>query len=148
MPITSPVDFISGPSTGSVPANLLNGNTASFTETKGGMISSVKPISSSVSPHMTRAACEASGTPIAFDTNGIVRLARGFTSSTYTTPSRIANCTFSRPTTLNAFASAIVCSRIVCMSRSPIAYGGSTQAESPEWMPASSMCCMIPPITT
>ena len=26
-------------------------------------------------------------------------------------------------------------------------YGGSTQAESPEWMPASSMCCMTPPMT-
>ena len=65
-----------------MPANLLNGNTASFTETNGGMISSVNPICSSVSPHITRAACDASGTPIAFDTKGIVRLARGFTSST------------------------------------------------------------------
>ena len=27
-------------------------------------------------------------------------------------------------------------------------YGGSTHAESPEWMPASSMCCITPPITT
>ena len=87
MPITSPVERISGPRIGSVPANLLNGNTASFTDTNGGMISSVKPMSSSVSPHITRAACDASGTPIALDTNGIVRLARGFTSSTYTTPS-------------------------------------------------------------
>jgi hypothetical protein len=42
----------------------------------------VKPIVSSVSPIMTRAATDASGTPIAFDTYGIVRLARGFTSST------------------------------------------------------------------
>ena len=31
---------------------------------------------------MTRAASDASGTPIAFETNGTVRLARGFTSST------------------------------------------------------------------
>ena len=80
--MTSPVERISGPSTGSVPGNLLNGKTASFTETYGGAISSVKPISSSVSPSITRAASDASGTPIAFDTNGIVRLARGFTSST------------------------------------------------------------------
>ena len=36
----------------------------------------------SVSPHITRAAYDASGTPIAFETKGIVRLARGFTSST------------------------------------------------------------------
>jgi hypothetical protein len=26
--------------------------------------------------------------------------------------------------------------------------GGSTLAESPEWMPASSMCCITPPMTT
>ena len=30
----------------------------------------------------------------------------------------------------------------------PSECGGSTQAESPEWMPASSTCCMIPPIQT
>jgi hypothetical protein len=30
-PITSPVDFISGPRMGSTPGNLLNGNTASLT---------------------------------------------------------------------------------------------------------------------
>src|SRR5215475_1611753 len=82
IPIHSPVDRISGPSTGSVPANLLNGNTASFTDTYGGTISSVNPISSSVSPIITRAASDASGTPMAFETNGIVRLARGLTSST------------------------------------------------------------------
>ena len=32
MPMTSPVDFISGPSMVSTPGNLLNGNTASLTE--------------------------------------------------------------------------------------------------------------------
>jgi hypothetical protein len=31
-PITSPVDFISGPRMVSTPGNLTNGNTASFTE--------------------------------------------------------------------------------------------------------------------
>ena len=41
-----------------------------------------------------------------------------------------------------------MCSRIASMSCSPMRYGGSTHAESPEWMPASSMCCMTPPITT
>ena len=78
-----------------------------------------------------------------------MRLARGFTSSTYTRPSLIAYCTLISPTTLSAFASATVCSRIVSTwSFSPIRYGGSTHAESPEWMPASSMCCITPPITT
>ena len=72
--ITSPVGRIPGPSTGSVPGNLLNGNTASFTETYAGTTSSVSPTSASVSPSMTRAASDASGTPIALETNGMVRL--------------------------------------------------------------------------
>ena len=38
-PITSPVDFISGPRIVSTPGNLMNGNTASFTEKYGGTIS-------------------------------------------------------------------------------------------------------------
>src|SRR6185437_16567401 len=118
MPMTSPVERISGPSTGSVPGNLLNGKTASLTETYGGTISSVNPISSSVSPSITRAATDASGTPIAFDTKGIVRLARGFTSSTYTTPFLIAYCTLIRPTTPRALASAVVWPRIVSCSSS------------------------------
>jgi hypothetical protein len=46
------------------------------------VISSVKPSSSSVIPHITFAASFASGTPIAFETNGTVRDARGLTSST------------------------------------------------------------------
>ena len=32
IPMTSPVDFISGPRSTSTPANFVNGNTASFTE--------------------------------------------------------------------------------------------------------------------
>ncbi len=68
---------------------------------------------------MTRAASDASGTPIAFDTNGIVRLARGFTSSTYTTPFLIAYCTLISPTTPSAIASETVCSRIAWRSVSP-----------------------------
>jgi hypothetical protein len=39
MPMTSPVDFISGPSTVSTPGNLMNGNTGSFTLTCVGTIS-------------------------------------------------------------------------------------------------------------
>ncbi len=41
-----------------------------------------------------------------------------------------------------------VSSRISSSSRPPSRYGGSTQAESPECTPASSMCCMMPPMTT
>ena len=39
-------------------------------------------------------------------------------------------------------------SRIVSRWRSATRYGGSTQELSPEWMPASSMCSMMPPMTT
>jgi hypothetical protein len=62
----------------------------------------------SVVPAMQRAAILASGTPVALDTNGTVREARGLTSSTYTVPFWIANCTFMSPTTLSAFAMATV----------------------------------------
>src|SRR5450631_342000 len=85
-PITSPVDFISGPRMVSTPGNLMNGNTASFTEKYGGAISPWMPWLASVWPTMQRAAILASGRPVALDTNGTVRDARGLTSSTYTTP--------------------------------------------------------------
>ena len=41
-----------------------------------------------------------------------------------------------------------VARRISSSMSPPSECGGSTQAESPEWMPASSTCCMIPPIQT
>ena len=41
-----------------------------------------------------------------------------------------------------------VCCRIVSMWRSATRYGGTTHELSPEWMPASSMCSMMPAITT
>ena len=82
MPITSPVLFISGPSTVSTPGNFRNGNTASFTEKWRGQISRVKPSSSRLFPPITSAASFARGRPIALATKGTVREARGFTSST------------------------------------------------------------------
>ena len=60
------------------------------------------PCAASVLPTMQRAAILASGTPVALETKGTVREARGFTSSTKTLSSWIANCTFMRPTTLSA----------------------------------------------
>ena len=82
VPITSPVDFISGPRIGSTPGNLLNGNTASFTLKNLGTISSVKPSSCNVLPVITRAATAAKEVPMHLETNGTVREARGFTSIT------------------------------------------------------------------
>ena len=80
MPITSPVDFISGPSRVSAPANLSNGSTASFTATCPNTGSSVNPSSASVSPAISRDAYAASGWPTALATNGTVRDARGLAS--------------------------------------------------------------------
>jgi hypothetical protein len=53
---------------------------------------------------MIFAATFASERPAAFERYGTVRDARGFTSSTYTTSSLIAYCTFIRPTTFSARA--------------------------------------------
>ena len=81
MPITSPVDFISGPSTGSVPGNLANGNTASLTAIWS-HLGRTRLKLARLSPAITRAAILAIGSPITLATNGTVREARGFTSST------------------------------------------------------------------
>ena len=94
---------------------------------------------------MIRAAALASGTAVALDTNGTVRDARGLASRTYRTPAARAYCTFSRPRTPTPAAMASVDSRIRAMYSLPSVIGGSAQAESPEWMPASSMCSMTPP---
>ena len=81
MPMTSPVDFISGPSTVSAPGKRPNGMTASFTLKWSRRRSSEgKSRLAMLSPAMMRAAAFARGTPVAFDANGTVRLARGFAS--------------------------------------------------------------------
>ena len=92
MPMTSPVDFISGPSTVSTPWKRLNGSTASFTATgapAGTFAASptagsmpLERRSAIVSPSAMRAAAFASCTAVALATNGTVRLARGLASST------------------------------------------------------------------
>ena len=66
----------------STPGNFANGNTDSFTDTHRGTGSSVIPWSASVRPTITRAAACARFNPVAFETNGTVRDARGFTSRT------------------------------------------------------------------
>ena len=107
MPITSPVERISGPRMVSTPANFANGNTASLTATCLG-VTSLMPSSRSVLPTAMRAAILASGTPVTFETNGTVRDARGLTSRMkMPRPSRgTANCTFIRPRTPSSRASA------------------------------------------
>ena len=82
-PITSPVERISGPSSASAPAKRSNGSTASFTDTWPLSVFSGSPIVASFSPSITRQASLASGSPVALDTNGTVRDARGLASITY-----------------------------------------------------------------
>ena len=145
-PITSPVDFISGPSRVSTFSNLSNGNTASFTAQWLTSTSRVSPSSASFMPIITLVAILASGTPVALLTKGIVREARGLTSSIYSSLSLTANWTFIKPITFNSMAMALEASLISSIISDDKVCGGSTQAESPEWMPASSICSMIPPI--
>jgi hypothetical protein len=56
----------------------------------------------------------------------------------------MAYCTFIRPPTLSASASARVWLSSAASVSGRNECGGSAQAESPEWMPASSMCSMTP----
>ena len=66
----------------------------------------------------------------------------------YTVSPWIANWVFIRPTTWSSRAIAVTWRRssswIVALSE----YGGSEHEESPECTPASSMCSMMPPIST
>ena len=56
-----------------------------------------------------------------------------------------ANWMLSSPRTPTPAAIASVERRILAISASDSVIGGRTQAESPEWIPASSMCSMTPP---
>ena len=81
MPMTSPVERISGPSTESASGKRLKGSTASLTATcpdTGGGNRPSRRSSASVEPSMTRAATFTSGTLVALATNGTVRLAVGW----------------------------------------------------------------------
>ncbi len=86
MPITSPVDRISGPRRVSTPGNRPKGSTASLTLTHPPPVGARSRPSArnpaNVEPVITRAATMATGTPVALATKGTVRLARGFASST------------------------------------------------------------------
>ena len=50
--------------------------------------------------------------------------------------------------TFNALASFVVTSIISFFTLLVILCAGNTQDESPEWIPASSICCIIPAIKT
>ncbi len=98
-----------------------------------------------VAPSEIRAAALASGTAVAFEVKGTVREARGLASRTYRMSPASANWMLIRPRTPTPFAMPSVEARRRLMSKPPRVIGGRAQAESPEWMPASSMCSMTPP---
>jgi hypothetical protein len=82
--MTSPVDRISGPSTTSTSGKRNQGNTTSLTENQGFFwaITFCQGAKTSFNdfPTITIAATLARGTPVALETNGTVRLARGLAS--------------------------------------------------------------------
>jgi hypothetical protein len=80
--ITSPVERISGPSTGSAPGKRAKGSTAALTETWSFAFVSVSSSSVIVAPAASRQAAWTRLTPVALLANGTVREARGFASST------------------------------------------------------------------
>ena len=157
IPITSPVDFISGPSTVSTPGNRPNGRTAAFTRRVrevpvvvriGGQHAVGARARRAYRPVSTSVAIRASDTPITFETNGTVREARGFASSTQIRSSFTASCRFSRPSTPRRRASRRVMSSISSSSSSESVAGGIWHDESPECTPASSMCSITAPMNT
>ena len=79
--ITSPVERISGPSTGSAPGKRANGSTAAFTLTCCGR-GVGRSRSRSFWPAASLQAASTRLIPIAFEANGTVREARGFASRT------------------------------------------------------------------
>jgi hypothetical protein len=87
MPITSPVERISGPSAGRPREpgerqhRFLDRHVRRAASTDGAAEPSSRS-SASVAPSITRVATLASGTPVALATNGTVRLARGLASMT------------------------------------------------------------------
>ena len=136
IPMTSPVERISGPSAVSTSGKRLKGNTASFTDTwppvTGGVRSPSTRNSSSVAPNITRLATFANGTPVALATNGTVRDARGFASMTYTVVPNTANCTLIRPRTSSACAIEEAYSLMTSTTHDGRVWGGIAHAESPE----------------
>ena len=80
VPITSPVDFISGPRIGSLSGNLLNGKTGPLTAKNSCDDSDLTLCSLSDIPIIVFAAIFASCLPVALDTKGTVLAALGLTS--------------------------------------------------------------------
>ncbi len=135
MPSTSPVERISGPSTGSTSGNMLNGNTASLTPKCG-----------------IGACCEVRDRPASCPASAGWRSAPSGCCRPWTPAAPCARragwpparrpcrwrwrtaCSSGRPR-FSSMAIRRVYSRIVSRCLAGMLTGGITQAESPEWMP-------------
>ena len=106
IPITSPVDFISGPRAISTRPILEKENTGAFTATYGllGTRPSGKPKSFKLSPRAMRVAYSTILMPVTLEMNGTVRLERGLTSITLSSPSATIYWMLSTPLTLRPTA--------------------------------------------
>ena len=145
--MTSPVERISGPSSESEPAKRLKGNTASLTEVLGEPIPSRSPVCPArrATPEHDppRASPAAPRSPSRRTAPCAMRAGspRGRTA-------RPLHGELDVHQADDAERQRELARRLgIAEHSAPSECGGSTQALSPEWMPASSMCCMIPPIT-
>ena len=150
MPMTSPVDFISGPSAVSTSMSFTVENTGAFTATSGraGTSPLFQPRSASRWPRMTRVARSTICTPVTLLRNGTVRDARGFTSSTWGTPRKTTNWMLQSPRISRARAMRTVWSTIRSRTGSERWRAGYAAIESPLCTPARSTCSMSPGMTT
>ena len=82
IPMTSPVDCMPGPTDGSTPRSLAVEKAGALTATNAAAAAGRHPsrVSGSVAPSAIRTASSTIGTPVTFERNGTVRLARGLTS--------------------------------------------------------------------
>ena len=83
MPMTSPVELISGPSSVSTPGKRTNGKTGLFHARRAtARFSRDAQLRERAADHARARRSSRAARPVAFETNGTVRDARGFTSST------------------------------------------------------------------
>ena len=140
MPSTSPVERISGPSSGSTSWNMLKGNTASLTPKCGiGLLLQVQ-LRELLAQHDLRGDAGHGDVADLGDQRHGARGPRVGLQDVDHVAARWRTGCSSAPPRSARWRSCRVYSSIVSMCLGGMLIGGITQAESPEWMPASSMC--------
>ena len=139
-----------GPSTGSSPGNLTNGKTDSLTKRPSRRGLGGEPQLGQRSPdhHLRRDLGERHAGRLGHERHGAAGARVDLEHVDHAVLDRVlhvhqaAHARAPAPAARCSRAARPGCSMTAGMERR------ETQAESPEWIPASSMCCMIPPITT